>query len=65
MPAFQRRELRRWAWSGGKFAAKIYVRGETFGKLIRRFTQQLMPVSKPRAETEAAVPPVLHKAGLV
>lgn len=24
-----------------------------------------MPVSKPRAETEAAVPPVLHKAGVV
>lgn len=46
----------------GEFAAKIYVHGETFGKLIRRFTQELIPVSKP--EAEAAVPPVPHKAAL-
>lgn len=54
MPSFQRRKLWRWAcW--GEFAAKIYVHGETFGKLIRRFTQ-LIPVSKPGAEAELLRP---------
>lgn len=62
MPAFPAPQNSGAALGWGEFAAKIYVHGETFGKLIRRFTQ-LIPISKPGAE--AAPPAVPHKAGLL